>query len=270
MEKKIFISADIEGITDVTTWAETEVGGNGYEDACAQMTREVSAACEAVLEAGYVPVVRDGHETATNIRHIDLPDGTELMRGWACHPGSMLAGVDGSYSGVFYIGYHAPGGSNGSPLAHTIDREKIRWVKINGKLASEFTINSLYAASKGVPSLLITGDEMICRMAKEEVPQMAAVAVKHGRGNSTHNLHPLEACRRIKEAAARQLEQFAKAPYGPQPVPEALVMELCLGSHQAVRSALHLPGVEKVDEFTVRCTAKDPTEFNIVREQIHH
>ncbi len=269
MEKKIFISADIEGITDVTTWAETEVGCTGYDEACAQMTREVAAACEAVLEAGYVPVVRDGHETAVNIRHIDLPDGTELMRGWACHPGSMMAGINDSYSGVFYIGYHAPAGSNGSPLAHTVDRERIRWIKINGKLASEFTINSLYAASRGVPSLLITGDEMMCQMAREEVPQIAAVAVKRCRGSSTHNLHPLEACRRIRETAARQLEAFAKAPYGPAQVPETLVMEICLGSHQAVLSALRLPGVEKVDEATVRCTTKNPREFNILRELIH-
>ena len=146
----------------------------------------------------------------------------------------------------------------------------MRWRRWPGRGAADFGGTSSFDVGQIIASPVISSDEMICRMAKEEVPQMAAVAVKHGRGNSTHNLHPLEACRRIKEAAARQLEQFAKAPYGPQPVPEALVMELCLGSHQAVRSALHLPGVEKVDEFTVRCTTKDPTEFNVVREQIHH
>ena len=268
MEKKIFISADIEGITDVTSWSETEVGDVGYDEACAQMTREVSAACEAVLEAGYRPVVRDGHETALNIRHIDLPDGTELMRGWACHPASMMAGLDESYSGAFYIGYHSPAGTAGSPLAHTCDRERIRWLKINGKLASEFTMNALYAASRGVPSLLITGDETICRLAAEEVPQIAAVAVKRCRGNSTHNIHPLEACRRIKDTAARQLAAFAKEPYAPAAVPKELVMEICLGTHQAGLSALRLSGVERVDEYTLRYTAKTPVEFNVVRELV--
>lgn len=267
--KKIFISVDIEGITDVTTWAETEVGGAGYDDARAQMAREASSACEAVLEAGYVPVVRDGHETAMNLRHTDLPDGTELMRGWACHPGSMMAGLDGSFSGAFYIGYHAPAGTAGSPLAHTIDRDKIRWLKINGRLASEFTINSLYAASKGVPSLLIAGDETICRMAEEEAPGIAAVAVKDCRGNSTYNIHPLEACRRIKAAAARKLAELEKGPIAPRALPEALELETCLGTHQAGRAALQLPGVEQVDLYTLRYTAKNPTEFNIAFELIH-
>lgn len=170
MEKRYFISADIEGITDVTFWSETETGQAGYDAACEQMTRETAAACRAVLAAGGLPVVRDGHGGACNIRHMDLPEGTELMRGWACHPGSMMAGLDSTFSGVIYIGYHAPAGSDGSPLAHTSEYEQIRWAKVNGKLASEFTMNSLYAASLGVPSLFLSGDEAICRMAEEELP----------------------------------------------------------------------------------------------------
>ncbi len=43
-----FISADLEGIADVTSWCETEPGGQGYEEARVQMTREVAAACEAI------------------------------------------------------------------------------------------------------------------------------------------------------------------------------------------------------------------------------
>ena len=31
MEKKIFISADIEGVSGITSWAATEYGGKGYE-----------------------------------------------------------------------------------------------------------------------------------------------------------------------------------------------------------------------------------------------
>ena len=116
-KKKYFISADIEGCTDVTAWHECEVGGTGYGDACRQMSLEVAAACEAILEAGHEVVVRDGHGSAKNIIHSMLPRGTKLMRGWACHPGSMMAGLDNSYAGVLYIGYHAPAGSNGSQLS---------------------------------------------------------------------------------------------------------------------------------------------------------
>ena len=60
-QKRYFISVDIEGITDVTFWSETEEGKQGYDAACEQMTRETAAACRAVLASGAVPVVRDGH-----------------------------------------------------------------------------------------------------------------------------------------------------------------------------------------------------------------
>ena len=265
MEKRYFISADIEGITDVTFWSETETGQAGYDAACEQMTRETAAACRAVLAAGGLPVVRDGHGGACNIRHMDLPEGTELMRGWACHPGSMMAGLDSTFSGVIYIGYHAPAGSDGSPLAHTSEYEKIRWAKVNGKLASEFTMNSLYAASLGVPSLFLSGDEAICRMAEEELPGLATVAVKRCKGNSTWNIHPKTAEKAIEETVARQLA--AGAPPVPK-VPETLVLDLCLPTHQAVRSARQLPGVELVSSEVVRYTAKTVKELKIACELI--
>ena len=268
MDRRFFISADIEGIADVTFWAETEDGQPGNAEARAQMTREVAAACEAVLEAGGKPVVRDGHGSAGNLSHLDLPDGTELMRGWACHPGSMMAGLDGTFCGAIYIGYHAPAGSTGSPLAHTVDREKVKWMKINGRLASEFTMNSLYAACLGVPSLFLSGDETICRMAEEEMPSIATVAVKTCRGNSTWNLHPLEAGRQIKAGLAWQLARFGEEGWRAPAVPEELVLEVCLTSHQGARTALRLPGVERLDEYTLRYTAHSPAELNTAFELI--
>ena len=48
MKKKYFISADIEGCTDVTNWEECRSGGAGYSEACRQMSMEVAAACEAI------------------------------------------------------------------------------------------------------------------------------------------------------------------------------------------------------------------------------
>lgn len=263
-QKLYFISADIEGVTDVTDWCETEKGGDGYEEARHQMSREVAAACEAILEAGHQAVVRDGHDSARNILHEMLPGGVRLMRGWACHPASMMAGVDEKYDGALYIGYHAPAGSDGSPLAHTISKKKVNRIRINGMLASEFTLNSMYAAQMGVPSLFISGDEAICRMARQEVPQIAYAAVKECRGNSTFNMHPADACDLIKRETARALMH-------PAPVrllPEEFVLEISLTGHQAARAALAHPAVSRLDETTVRYTAHSPKEVNAVIDYI--
>ena len=142
MEKKIFISADIEGVSGITSWTATEYGGKGYEKACRQMSLETAAACRGAIRAGYLPVVKDGHEDAMNIDHDLLPQEAELISGWACTPLSMLAGLDESFAGIIYIGYHAAAWTSGSPLKHTCEDYLYNWFKINDRYASEFTINS--------------------------------------------------------------------------------------------------------------------------------
>lgn len=258
MEKKTyFISADIEGVTDVTAWCETQKGGDGYERSCLQMTKEVAAACEAVIEAGHEAVVRDGHGTARNIFHEQLPEGVRLMRGWACHPASMMAGISDKYAGAIYIGYHAPAGSDESPLAHTTNYDHVASLEINGRIASEFTLNSLYAAQKGVPSIFISGDAGICRRALEEIPDIVTVAVKECRGNSTFNLHPKDAAARIKAKVREAIEK-------PAPLiklPESFEMTIRLKQHQLARNALSHPNVRRISEDTVACTVHSPAEL---------
>jgi len=49
---KIDVSADIEGVTGVAHWDETEIGKRGYEAFRAQMAARVRAAGEGAVRAG--------------------------------------------------------------------------------------------------------------------------------------------------------------------------------------------------------------------------
>lgn len=48
---RIFISADIEGITTTTLWEECNRTQPTYAAAAQQMTNEVKAACEGAIDA---------------------------------------------------------------------------------------------------------------------------------------------------------------------------------------------------------------------------
>lgn len=262
MEKKLFfISADIEGCTDVTNWEETERGKNGYDEAAEQMTAEVGAACQAILDTGNDVVVRDAHWTARNIIHEKLPRGVKLMRGWANHPGSMVAGIDEKYAGLLFVGYHSPGGSATNPLSHTMDNETLSYMKINGQIASEFTIHRYFAAQYGVPAIFLSGDKGICDIAKAEVPDIMTVAVKECKGGSTFNMHPLDACDAIYEEVKKAVNAEHAAPV----VPESFDCEMLLIEHAAARSALWLPQVELIDSNTIHFVAKTPAEMNFIQ-----
>lgn len=258
---KVFISADIEGVTGVTAWCETKYGGQGYEEACRQMTLEVAAACEGAHELGYDVVVKDGHEDALNINISSLPQGVEVIRGWRTSPAAMMGGLDKTFDAAVYIGYHSPAGTNTSSLAHTIEHDLFNWIKINGKLASEFSMNALWAAQYGVPSVFLSGDLGICNLAKEDCVGILTVATKECIGNSSWNIHPADALVKIKEGVKISLQSDIKA----MPLQPEYRMEICFKEHQAARCASWYPGAEIIDSNTIAYKAKNPNELITAR-----
>ena len=167
---KIFLSADIEGTCGIAHWDETSKGHADYPAFAQQMTREVAAACEGALSAGCTELlVKDAHDSACNLIPDQLPEEVKLFRGWGSDPKGMVAGLDGTYDGVFFTGYHSGAGMDTNPLAHTMNRQN-NYVKINGIICPELMINSLTAAQEGVPVRLGTGDKGLCEWVKKMNP----------------------------------------------------------------------------------------------------
>ena len=182
---KLFISADIEGCAGVALTDETHKKESVYQRFAEEMTEEVVAACEAAHEAGADEiVVKDGHGDASNIDPLKMPEYVTLIRGKSGHPYNMMYGIDDSYDGVLYLGYHAPAGDPNFSISHTSTGNSL-YIHLNGKVMSECMLNSYTAASHHVPVLFLSGDEEICRQAKELIPGITTVETKHGVGAAT-------------------------------------------------------------------------------------
>lgn len=208
---KLFLSADIEGCTGTTLAAETHKGEPCYQAFARRMTEEVVTVCKAALEAGADEiVVKDGHGDATNIDIMAMPKGVTLIRGKSGHPYNMMFGLDETFDGVLYVGYHSPAGSEESPLSHT-STGNTNFIKLNGKPLSEFMLNSYTAAMFGVPVLFLSGDEGICKLAKDLVPEITTVSTKYCQGASTINKDPgtvlTELQQQVKIALAKNWEK---------------------------------------------------------------
>ena len=156
---KLFISADIEGCAGVALTDETHKKESVYQRFAEEMTEEVVAACEAAHEAGVDEiVVKDGHGDASNIDPLKMPEYVTLIRGKSGHPYNMMYGIDDSYDGVLYLGYHAPAGDPNFSISHTSTGNSL-YIHLNGKVMSECMLNSYTAASHHVPVLFLSGDE---------------------------------------------------------------------------------------------------------------
>lgn len=258
---KIFISADIEGITDVTHWDETNLDKPDSRAACEQMTAEVAAACEGAVKSGANDIlVKDAHWLARNIDHHKLPKQARLIRGWTQHPLSMLQELDKSYAGVMLVGFHARGGSGGSPLEHTNDPNYVH-LRINDLYASEFLVCAYAAAWMGVPVLLVTGDQWLVDQVKSINPNITTVAVKQGIGEATVNMHPDLAVEHIREAAEIALKGDLKKCL--VALPGKFHVEIRFKEHHKARRAGFYPGVITVDPFTVGYETDD--YFEVLR-----
>lgn len=84
------------------------------------MTAEVNAAIEGCLAAGAGEiVVSDSHGNAQNIIPKDLIEEAFLIRSFL-RPLLQMEGIDSSFNGVIFIGYHPKEGTPEAKLSHTI------------------------------------------------------------------------------------------------------------------------------------------------------
>lgn len=202
---RVYISADIEGVTGLTNWDETDLQKAEGSAAREQMTAEVAAACEGAIQAGATEIwVKDAHDTGRNIIAAKLPQEARLIRGWAGHPLMMVQELEGSFQAVIFIGYHSRAGAAANPLAHTMTGSIAR-LTINDCYASEFLIHAYAAAHLHVPVAFVSGDQGLCDEVALCNPHIGTVAVKQGIGDSTVNIHPALATARIREGVTKAL-----------------------------------------------------------------
>ncbi len=257
---KIYISADIEGITGVTHWNETGREHADYPEFQQQMTREVAAACLGCLDAGAEEItIKDAHDSGRNILATQLPAKTRLIRGWSGHPLGMVQDLNDSFDAVMMVGYHSRAYSNRNPLAHTWSSSKLLSLKLNGEWLSEFGMHLLAAEYLGVPVVMVTGDAGLAEEVKGWNAHIVTVAVKEGVGDSTNSIHPDLAVQLIQrsaqEALTRSLDRYHVR------LPDHFRLELCFKKHQLAYRASHYPGAIVVDDHTVAYEHKDYYEI---------
>ena len=188
---KVYISADMEGVTGVTNWEEVDHNKPAYPQFQKQMSLEVAAACEGAIRAGAKEIfVKDAHYSGRNILPSYLPKRVKIIRGWSGHRYAMLQEIDSSFDAIMLIGYHAKAGSGGNPLAHTMSSSKIERIYLNDRAASELLLHGTIASKFRVPIIFVSGDSIICKEIENISPNTITHSTMQGVGDSTISIHP--------------------------------------------------------------------------------
>ena len=256
---KIYISVDMEGVSGVSAWEDVNSNSKTYERYRRQMNNEALAAIEGCIEAGAKEiVVKDAHATARNLFLEKLPAGVKVINGWSGCPKAMVQGLDDSFHGLIYVGYHSGAYSGGNPLSHTMNSRKFYEVKVNGERVSEFDLHSLIATNQNVPVLFLSGDTAICEHAQNKIPTLKTHATIEGIGNSSVSYSPSENLVHIKNGAIAAIGEINSAKL--YEMPQSLQLSINFIDPKDAYRASFYPGAEMVDERTVVLKSKEILE----------
>jgi len=256
---KILFAADMEGVSGVTRWEETDPVHPEYGRFRRIMTNEINAAIAGAADAGVKEfVVADGHDQGTNILIEELDQRARLNSG-GNSPLSMVQGVDQATAGIIFIGYHARAGSQNAILAHTWSSGRIANLRLNGVLVGEYGLNAAVAGHFGVPVLMISGDQTACAQAVELLGELETVVVKQASGYfAAECLSPKVTIPMIRESAKRAVLRL-KDGTSPRPfivkTPVRVTVEF--RQPESADRAVRLPGAKRVNGLQIDFTVSD-------------
>ena len=260
---KVYISADMEGITGVVSADQLSPASFEYQKAREWMTAEVLAAIQGAREAGATEfVVSDSHGNGESLLLEKFPTDIPvvLVRSFP-RPLGMMEGIDSSFAAVIFIGYHAATTSLTGVRAHTMSSALLTKIALNGTPQSEAGINAAIAAHFGVPVVMITGDDAIVAETKQRLGDVVGVAVKHAIGfHSAATMMPEVAQGNIRMAAKTAVTR--RAEMRPYSMSKPVTVEVSFKNYRPVELLGYLSNVQRIDSHTVRLVGRDMIEVS--------
>jgi len=258
-DKKIYISADLEGVVGAVTGEQLGPGGFEYNRFREFMTAEVNAAITAARAAGATEIlVADSHGNGQNLLIEKLPKDVKLIRSWP-RPLGMMEGIDSSFDGVIFTGYHASTDNTEGVRAHTFSSARLTSVKINGKVMTEGSWNAAVAGEFGVPVIMIAGDDAAVNEVKALIGNAEGAIVKESISfHSAKSLHPEAAYDLIAEKTSYAVKNIKK--YKPYKIKGPLTVSVSFKHYQPSQILSYLKMFKRTDSHTIEFKAKDMIE----------
>ena len=214
---KIYLYTDLEGVAGVDRWDDRQSDRPSIVRRQREMYEllmgEVNAAAEGAFAGGATSVLLvQGHGDSVVYELAD--ERLEIVKG-AAYP-TWLPELGADFAAAFYVGSHAMCDTPGATLAHTFSSgERRRWW-LCGREIGEFGAFAAVAGARGVPVALATGDDKLCREARELIPEIETAQVKTALAlHCARHLSRGRARELVRMAALRAAERAARREIAP-------------------------------------------------------
>lgn len=262
---RVFVSVDMEGIGGVGTPAMASSDGKDYATARRLMTDEVNAVVAAIFQAGPAEVVvNDSHGDHQNVLHTELDPRVTYVQG-SIKPLGMVSGLDASFDAVVFLGYHARAGDPTGFLAHT-GTGSVKGLWLNDVEVGEAGMNAAFAGMHGVPVVLASGDEALAAEIQGFLDAETVVTKTAVTPSAAALRHPQVVRADLTAAVARALDRLRRGGMRAWSVGEPVRIRMRFTSPTHVEVLQAIPGMSKVDGYTVAYTARNADEaYRLIR-----
>jgi len=256
---KIYISADMEGVVGVVTDAQLGPSGFEYQRAREFMTEEVKAAVEAAFEAGATEIlISNSHGNGQNLLIEKLPRNITLVRAFP-RPLMMMQGIDETFDGVIFLGYHTGTTNPQGVRAHTMSSASLADVRLNGISMPEAGVNAAIAGHFNVPVIMISGDDAIVKEATALLGNIEGAVVKWAYGfHSARTLMPEAAYELIREKVKQAIGRIKD--FKPYKLRTPIQLDVRFKNYRPSEVLSYLPIVERTDSHSIKFAGKDMIE----------
>ena len=133
---------------------------------------------KAAFAAGATEItISDSHGNAENLLIEKLPKSVFVVRGFP-RPLTMMQGIDDTFDGVIFIGYHSSTTNPSGVRAHTFSSARLADVRLNNVSMSEGSFNAAIAGHFNVPVIMVSGDDAAVKEVSSIVGNIEGAVVK--------------------------------------------------------------------------------------------
>lgn len=258
---KIYISADMEGVVGVVT--NEQLGPQGFEYARFRdfMTQEVNAAIEGALAAGATGIViGDSHGNGQNLLIEKLPANVLVVRSWP-RPLGMMQGIDETFAGAIFLGYHTATTNLAGVRAHTLSSARLADVQLKGVSVSEAGINAAIAGHFKVPVIMVSGDDAVVKETTALLGNIEGAIVKWSSGfHSAKTMTPEASYALIRETARKAVSRIRD--FKPYKLAGPIQLDVRFKNYRPSEVLSYLSIVERPDAHSIRFVGKDIIEVS--------
>jgi D-amino peptidase len=245
---KLYVSVDMEGITGLVDHTHVDSDKHNYERSRMIMTEEANHVISAAFDSGCEEViVNDSHSKMNNLLIERLHPETQLITG-DVKPFSMVQGLDESYAGAIFVGYHARAAQKGV-MSHSMIFGA-RNMYINEVAIGELGFNAYVAGYYDVPILMVAGDDCAAQEAEQLIPGVTTAIVKEAISRSAaKSLTPAKAGLLLREKTTLALQN--RDGVRPLTPPDRPLLAIEFTNYGEAEWANLMPGTEIIPGTTI-------------------